>query len=285
VVPSRIAKADPMSVLSFEFEGRKYRIGTQLHDLSIAIRFGEAQVECFGAPGAHESPLRLGGFVADVREGGSCNCSTLTFTPHCNGTHTESVGHITHQRLNVRELCSDALVPALVMTVSPVLASNVASDDREPITQPDDLIITPDALHSRLHALQTLRVPPALVIRTLPNDESKRTRRYSQVPAPYFTANAMRWIVERGVDHLVVDLPSLDRAQDEGRLAAHRVFWNVPAKATSTNANTRVHATVTELAYIGHDVRDGLYLLNLQLAPIDGDAAPSRPVLLALEPL
>jgi hypothetical protein len=46
-----------------------------------------------------------------------------------------------------------------------------------------------------------------------------------------------------------------------------------------------VHATVTELAYIGQDVRDGLYMLNLQLAPIDGDATPSRPVLLALEPL
>lgn len=274
-----------MSVLFCEFEGRKYRVGRQLHDLSIAIGFGDAQVECFGAPGAHESPLRLSGFVGDVREGGSCNCSTLTLTPHCNGTHTESVGHITHQRLNVREICSDALVPALVMTISPMRASDVAAEYREPITQADDLIITRNVLRSSLHALQTSRVPRALVIRTLPNEESKRTRRYSELPAPYFTADAMQWIVDQGVDHLIVDLPSLDRAQDEGRLSAHRVFWNVPQKSTSTDANSRVHATVTELAYIGAEVGDGLYLLNLQLAPIDGDAAPSRPLLLALEPL
>ena len=274
-----------MTLLTCEIDGHKYRIGPRIHDLSIAVGFGDLQVECFGAPAASESPLRLGGFVGDVREGGSCNCSTLTLTPHCNGTHTEGVGHITRQRLNVREICSDVLVPALVMTVSPVRSATIEASAREPISESDDLVITRDALQASLRSLQASSLPAALVIRTLPNDASKRTRQYSRVPAPYFTADAMQWIVDQRVDHLVVDLPSLDRAQDEGRLAAHRMFWRVPARATSTDSNTRLQATVTELAYIDDEVRDGLYMLNLQIAPIDGDAAPSRPVLLALEPL
>jgi arylformamidase len=274
-----------MSALSCEFDGRHYRVGSQFHDLSNAISFGESQLECFGAPPARQDALRLGGFVGDVREGGSCNCATLTITPHCNGTHTESVGHITRDRLNVREICRDVLVPALLTTILPQRAASIAVPNRDPIMQPEDLLITRDVVESSVKASKLSRLPPALVIRTLPNDESKRTRQYSQSPAPYFTAEAMRWIVDQGVDHLVVDLPSLDRAEDQGRLAAHRAFWNVPAGATSTDRSTRVHATVTELAYIQNDVLDGLYLLNLQIAPIDGDAAPGRPVLMALEPL
>lgn len=274
-----------MSSLSCEFDGRHYRVGSQFHDLSNAVGFGESQLECFGAPAARQDALRLGGFVGDVREGGSCNCATLTITPHCNGTHTEGVGHITGERLNVREICRDALLPALLTTVSPQRAASVTVPNREPMTQADDLLITRDVVESSIQSLKLSRLPRALIIRTLPNDDSKRVRQYSQSPAPYFTAEAVRWIVDQGVDHLVVDLPSLDRAEDQGRLAAHRAFWNVPARATSTDPTTRVHATVTELAYIRNDVLDGLYLLNLQIAPIDGDAAPSRPVLMALEPL
>jgi kynurenine formamidase len=291
-VLSRRAKAESMTALSCEFASRRYQVGSKLHDLSIAIGFGSAQLECFGAPGARQQALRLGGFVGDVREGGSCNCATLTITPHCNGTHTEGVGHLTGERLNVREACRDALVPALLITILPERASSVAGSNRERIAQPDDLLITRDALQSSVQALSRKldlamesRLAPALIIRTLPNDESKRTRQYSRDPAPYFTAEAMRWVVDLGVDHLVVDLPSLDRAEDQGLLTAHRVFWNVPARATLIDANTRTHATVTELAYIDDEIRDDLYLLNLQIAPLDGDAVPSRPLLMALEPL
>jgi hypothetical protein len=41
--------------------------------------------------------------------------------------------------------------------------------------------------------------------------------------------------------------------------------------------------TITELAFVPDDVKDGLYLLNLQVAPFDNDAAPSRPLLFRLE--
>jgi hypothetical protein len=95
----------------------------------------------------------------------------------------------------------------------------------------------------------------------------------------------MRWIVARGVRHLIVDLPSVDRGNDGGQLTAHRIFWNVPSGASGATSDARMHATITELAYIDNAIEDGEYLLNLQVAPFMSDAAPSRPVLLSLEPV
>jgi hypothetical protein len=82
--------------------------------------------------------------------------------------------------------------------------------------------------------------------------------------------------------HLVVDLPSIDRAQDEGRLTAHRIFFGLPPAVTQLSAATRATATVTELAYIPESVADGPYLLELQVPALGGDAVPSRPLLYRL---
>jgi hypothetical protein len=43
--------------------------------------------------------------------------------------------------------------------------------------------------------------------------------------------------------------------------------------------------TVTELIYAPDPIPDGHYLLNLQVAPLLADAAPSRPVLYPVRPL
>jgi len=78
---------------------------------------------------------------------------------------------------------------------------------------------------------------------------------------------------------LLVDLPSIDRLFDEGRLSNHRIFWNVEAGKFETNRATRLNSTVSELVYIPNEVEDGEYLLNLQIAPFESDASPCRPLL------
>ena len=122
------------------------------------------------------------------------------------------------------------------------------------------------------------------MVRTLPNDLEKRHRAYSgsPSPAPYFLPDAMRWLVEREVISLVVDLPSLDRADDGGHLAAHRVYWGLPPGSDDAAQATRGRALVTELAYVPDSIPDGLYLLDLQVPAFASDAAPSRPVLYPL---
>jgi kynurenine formamidase len=262
------------SALAAEIAGRRWHVAASGHDISIPLRFNEAQPTFFGAPPASAQPITAGSFVGDVRHGGSCNCSVHTLAPHCNGTHTECVGHITQERLSVRELAIRHLSAALLVSVTP-----------EPSAEtPGDRVISVAAL-SKAIGKATLGDYQALVVRTLPNESSKLTCNYDAGPMPpYFTVDAMRHIVAHGVDTLVVDLPSIDPAQDGGKLAAHRIFWGMPAGSTSAATVTRKHATITEMAFIDDAVADGPYLLNLQVAPFAIDAAPSRPILLPLSP-
>jgi arylformamidase len=78
---------------------------------------------------------------------------------------------------------------------------------------------------------------------------------------------------------LLVDLPSIDRLFDEGKLLNHRIFWNVEEGSREVNHQTRMSSTITELIYVRDEVPDGDYLLNLQIPPFESDAAPSRPLL------
>jgi arylformamidase len=251
-------------VLTVEIAGRCWRVGTPGRDISIPLAFDAPQPTFFGAPPAAATAVTAGLFVGDVQRGGSCNCSSHTLTPHCNGTHTECVGHVTAERLSVRDLSGEHFSAALLVSIGPAP------------------LITRAALAAAVgqHQLHHYR---ALVVRTLPNEPEKLQRNYDRTPAPYFDAEAMHWIVDNGISALVVDLPSLDRGDDPA-LTAHRIFWGLPPGATKAAQATRPNATVTELAFIDDSIADGHYLLNLQVAPFVADAAPSRPILLPLTP-
>ena len=114
--------------------------------------------------------------------------------------------------------------------------------------------------------------PEALVIRTLPNTISKKTRKYGGTNWPYLKEEGVVFLREIGVDHLLIDTPSVDKEKDGGALLAHKAFWNHPKR-------TRFQATITEFIYVPNIIEDGSYLLNLQTAPFENDATPSRPVL------
>ena len=118
-----------------------------------------------------------------------------------------------------------------------------------------------------------------MIVRTLPNDASKLTRKYGEDIPPFFTTEAIQFIIECGFKHLLVDLPSIDRLFDEGKLSNHRIFWNVEPGSFEIQTNTRINNTITELIYVPNDVEDGEYWLNLQIAPFMADASPSRPIL------
>lgn len=248
------------------------------HDLSIPLDFAGPQPSFFGAARAIANTLEAGPFIGDVRRGGSCNCSSYSLTPHCSGTHTECVGHVTKERISVRDVAIDHLSLALLVTVTPE-SSETTHEASIPRARDGDRLITRQALLSAGTRASATGYS-ALVIRTSPNGPDKLSRNYDagHVPA-YFSAEAMQWIVFQGVRHLVVDLPSIDRASDEGRLTAHRLFWGLPAGSTDAGAAKRANATLTEFAYIDNSIGDGMYLLNLQVAPFSTDAAPSRPIL------
>jgi len=249
-------------------------------DLAIELDFAAAQPRHFGAPRAssraYESPVF--GFNGSVERGASCNCAMIVLVPHCNGTHTECAGHLTRERLDAWRVAPGGLVAALLLSVEPETA---AGESTEPPPHPGDRLITARAL-ARCWPREAPFAARALVIRTRPNDPGKRTRDYTGENPPYLSQEAARLLVERDIAHLIVDVPSIDRAHDEGRLTAHRIFFGLPRGTVQLAAAVRPGATVTELAFVPDSAPDGFYLLELQRPALSGDAVPSRPLLYPL---
>ena len=260
--------------------------GSDFIDISVPLDFYGEQPNAFGVDLASSRAVEAGELVGDTRRGGSCNFERITFIPHCNGTHTECVGHITNDRLSITDCLKDAFVPAVLASVVP----ETARTSRETYAGEfgkGDLIITKAALAEAISKSGGQFPAPAvgdsasaLIVRTLPNDRFKLTLRYDgdNIP-PYFSSEAVEFITSLGVKHLLVDLPSIDRLFDDGRLSNHRIFWNVRQGEFAIHDLTRVTATITELIYVPNEVQDGEYLLNLQIAPFVSDASPSRPLL------
>jgi arylformamidase len=264
--------------------------------LAIGLDFSELQPRHFGAPAATSLPFSVPGFSGSVAQGASCNCQVLTLNPHCNGTHTECVGHLTRERADAYKIIPPGLVPTLLLSIEPNDAA-ASGETTAPVPQRGDRLISRRSLQERWREIAsgpsalaagmarqdaTAFEARGLVIRTLPNRPEKRHQDYSNQTPPYLSREAAEWLVERGIEHLVVDLPSIDRAHDEGRLTAHRIFFGLPRESAVLSEATRASSTVTELAYIPDALVDGQYMLELQAPALAGDAVPSRPLLYRL---
>jgi arylformamidase len=245
--------------------------------LALELDFAGPQPRHFAAPRAASHPFALPGFSGSVATGASCNCDVVTLIPHCNGTHTECVGHLIRERLDAWRVVPAEPLPAVLLSVEPQTAARTR-ESTDPAPQAGDLLITREAL-GRAWPARLPFAARALVLRTLPNTPEKRARDYSDLAPPYLTRAAAEWLVARDILHLIVDLPSIDRAHDAGRLTAHRIFFGLPPGSTRLADAMRAAATVTELAFIPEAVPDGVYLCQLQVPALGGDAVPSRPLL------
>jgi arylformamidase len=258
-------------------------------NIAIPLQFNGAQPNAYGVEKAVSKPCEAGALVGDTRLGGSVNFEQYKFIPHCSGTHTECAGHITHERISVNNCLKDAFIVASLISVRPEKASD-SSETYAAALNENDLLITRRAIEKKLNNLKP-RIsdfkagdfPKALIIRTLPNDEGKLTKTYLPEIPPFFSTEAMLSMREKGINHLLVDTPSIDRIFDEGKLSNHRIFWRIEPGAFEVSGKSLIHNTITELIYVRDEIADGNYLLNLQIAPFAADAAPSRPILFAIK--
>lgn len=239
-------------------------------DISIPLVFGSDGPNAFHLPKAVAVVAEGGEFVGDTRRGGSCNCETVTLNPHGNGTHTECVGHLSRQRLAVRDLLRSPFVPSLLVSVP------LHQGEKGRTIERDDLAEAIERHHDLPEEFLA-----GLIIRTLPNDATKREAIYSGSNPPYPSTPAMEMIRELGVRHLLLDLPSADR-EDDPVLTNHRIFWSMTGNVIPDEAMER---TITEMVFIDDAIADGPWVLNLQIPPFMLDAAPSRPVLLGVRGL
>ena len=260
--------------LVIEHRGRHYSADpASAVSLAITLEFDGRQPAFYGVEPASANALEAGEFIGDTARGGSCNVARLTLIPHCHGTHTESVAHLTGNSPVAPR--PPAWLAAQIVSIEPT----TLNDSGESYPAPGE---GHEAVISR-RALSGFEIDtPALIVRTLPNEASKCERSYEGAnPHPYFTLEAVQWLVGQGLEHLLVDTPSIDRGCDDGSLPAHRRFWALDEnrKATDERALDR---TITEFIFVPDELPDGLYLLNLQLPDWKTDAVPSRPVVFRL---
>lgn len=229
---------------------------SQPYDLSLPIRDGSENPNCYGAENPVFETIRAENFIGSVALGGSCNYQKITLTPHGNGTHTECYGHISAEKATINTLHKDFFALAQLITLTP---------------QPhnEDKVI----FWEQIEPLLLKHLPlEALIIRTLPNELSKKTRNYNQTNPPYLDSKIGEKLAERNILHLLVDLPSVDKEIDGGKLAMHKAFWQYPHAIRHT-------ATITELIFVENHIPDGIYLLNLQIISLETDASPSKPII------
>jgi len=228
-------------------------------DISMPLHVGKDNPSAWYVSPPTIEPVRTEQFTGAVAEGGSVNFRNISFNPHGHGTHTECVGHIANEVYSINKTLTQFFFLAELISIVPEKQEN------------GDKIITWEQIRSALQNENN----QAIVIRTLPNYSEKLSKQYSDTNPAFIEAKAMTELIALGIEHFLVDLPSVDKEMDDGVLAAHHAFWEHPEK-------TNLNRTITELIYVPEEVADRQYLLNLQIAPFENDASPSKPILYAI---
>lgn len=227
-------------------------------DISLPLSASENNPRAWYVDQPRFEPVRTEYYTGSVQEGGSVNFRNIFFNPHGHGTHTECLGHITEEVYSVNDILKEYFYTATLISIMPKVKVR-ENGEVDHVVEMDQLELTKNC-------------GDALIIRTLPNTLKKRSENYSSKNPAYFDVRCVEKILDAGVSHLLVDLPSVDRENDDGILAFHHAFWEVPS-------NPNFKRTITELIFVDNAIEDGNYLVNFQVAPFENDAAPSRPVL------
>jgi len=231
-------------------------------DISMPLSNSDRNPRAWYVDAPRFEPVRTEHYIGSIKEGGSVNFRNIYFNPHGHCTHTECLGHITEEIHSVNDVLTSYFHEARLVSILP-----------KRIEQTDgsvDFVITVDQL-DKLDLDSK-----ALVIRTLPNDGTKLNKNYSNTNPPYLDVACASLLINKGIDHLLLDLPSVDKESDNGELVFHHAFWEVPAKPNFKR-------TITELIFVDNKIVDGEYLMNIQMASFENDAAPSRPVLYEIQ--
>jgi arylformamidase len=226
-------------------------------NISFPLNEGTKNPNCYWADEVKFETIEEGNFIGDVSRGGTCNYKKLIFAPHGNGTHTECYGHLSADKnATINQCLTNFFFTAELITITPEKHTN------------NDFVISLEQVKNKIKAKNQ-----CLIIRTLPNElEAKQNARYSGTNPPYLAPEIGKWLNDNNFQHLVIDLPSVDREQDEGNLLCHKGFFGIPDAI-------RKNATITELAFIPETVPDGEYLLQFSIINLSMDASPSMVLL------
>jgi kynurenine formamidase len=239
---------------SIEIAGKEYEINLN-EGRSISTPFyGKNHLpRAFYSPQLDIEPVRMDNWVGSTAEGGILNFKNIFINPHGNGTHTECLGHIAVEPYLIKDCLTNTHQLGQLITIDPEKLK-------------DDYFISLEQVQA-IHFAESVN---CLMIRTLPNQPEDKIKDWSGTNPCYISYEAMEFLVKKGIEHFMIDTPSVDREEDEGKLLAHKAFWNYPSDLP------RLDATITEMIYAPDDIQDGLYIVNIQTLPLAMDASPSN---------
>ena len=225
-------------------------------DISTPLTSGAKSPKCFWAPDVSIQPVTTESFIGDIDQGGVVNFKNIMLNPHGNGTHTECVGHITTGDFTIHKTLKKFHAIARLTTVKPAIHNG-------------DSVITEQSFEPGFFDENQEEI---LIVRTTPNAYNKLSTDYSGTNPTYFDHKVIEKINNSGVQHLITDLPSVDKEIDGGLLLAHKAFWYYEGILCPDK-------TITELVYVPNSVEDGIYFINMQIISLESDASPSKIVL------
>ena len=247
---------------SIKIDNKNYYINLNKGiDLSFPINHGKDNPKCFYAPDPNFEPVRTDTFVGSTQEGSPVNFFNVFFNPHGNGTHTECVGHIAKEKYLINECLKESFFLAKLIQIEVEKLNN------------GDFRISEEMLKKNVKPNENKAL---IIVSDIYAHFSEKD--FSGVNPPYFEPAALAYLRACGIEHLLTDFPSVDRAEDDGKLEAHKLFWDYPE-------NIRQNCTITELIFVKKGIKEGIYLLNMQVTNLSLDAAPSRPIIYELNPI
>lgn len=237
--------------ISFEVNGVNYNLQTdKVYDISIGIK-KQNNVNCYHLDEPTFSYFENEFFVGSLKKGGSVNCEKMSFYAHASGTHTECALHVLDASFTMLEVQVPIMQLGKLITIQPKLIGEDKFIDEEVLSH-----------------LTNTEQATALVVRTLPNQNFKKHFKYAGTNPPFFTVNGIRKIKDLGFKHILTDLPSIDKEQDEGLLAAHKQWF-------LTNHAPDIERTITEFVFADNSIADGLFGVAIRVPKIETDAVPS----------
>ncbi len=262
-------------------------------NLAIELVAGNENPNCYYAENPVFETIKADNFIGSVAQGGSCNYQKIMLTPHGNGTHTECYGHISaDENATVSKCFNENLFVAQLVTLTPkprILIAQQQDFFTKHNMENSDLIVYYEDFMIALEGKEISEIE-AIIIRTLPNSIEKKTKKYSNTNPPYLDFRICKYLADNNITHLLLDLPSVDKEVDGGELKAHKAFWQMSGNQQDNQQNNqqdnqqdiRKNAGITEMIFVDNEIKDGLYLLDLQILRMNIDAVPSKPILYEL---
>ena len=263
-----------MMLINISYNNKTYTFNPEEGiDISIPVNFNNNQnPKFYDESSPQKEYYKYNNTEYSIDKDAGCNVPLIHMNIHCCGTHTETANHIFKDGPYISDIKNINYIPSKLISINPQLCSN---EEYHVNFNEDDKVITKELIKNEIGNLDKFIIQ-ALIIRTLPNFKEKISKNYNNALYPFLSNDAVKYLIKIGVKHIIIDTPSIDRYNDDGKLGNHKIFF-------SDNKNNPNHNTITELVFIPDDCKDGNYFLNLGFPKFCLDAAPSRPTIYPIQ--